>query len=196
MKVVELISEMPQTIPDLNHSDVKMDLEFCLQNINHATLLEQKAEYVGLYHLQKNGLEYYFIFNENNSLNEKVEYFVKVSNVQLDKSVIPSYPVKQSLVYKNKQSVFTAGVAKKIFWNYLFTKNNCIVSDSQQTDDGKAFWSYIVNDAFEKGLKVRIINSNDNTYTDLGSINDLASLDSKIWGKAKWFQRMVIAIYK
>ena len=70
-----------------------------------------------------------------------------------------------------------------------------MVSDSQQTEKGLDFWVHVVADAFEKGLTVRVIDSNDKTFIDVTTAQEFDKLRNTIWGTKPWFQRKLIAIF-
>ena len=87
-------------------------------------------------------------------------------------------------------------VSVLIFWDILFKEYECLISDNQQTDNGKQFWEYRVVEAFNKGLIVRLINTNDNTFIDIKDQHQLENLNKNIWGTSKWFQRIILVIFK
>jgi len=103
---------------------------------------------------------------------------------------------RQILIHRfANASVYAVGIGATIFWDYLFPEYSCLVSDIQQTQDGKKFWEYRIKEAFEKNKTVRMINSENKEYQDINTLEDLASLNSQIWGKTKWFQRIIIVIF-
>jgi hypothetical protein len=98
--------------------------------------------------------------------------------------------------YRGIGGAATTGVGKMIFWDHLFPKYHCIVSDNQQTTDGIAFWNYRIQEAFERDLVVRLVDTNDRTYKDVNNFDELSRLRDEIWGPSKWFQRIILMIMK
>ena len=70
----------------------------------------------------------------------------------------------------------------------------CMVSDSQQTDSGRGFWEYRIDEAFEKGFVVRMLDTNSNTSVVLKSREDLWELSDQIWDMRSWFTRIILSI--
>jgi hypothetical protein len=68
---------------------------------------------------------------------------------------------KQSSVafHKDADRGALKGLATKIFWDYLATKNNVAVTDSQQTLSGASFWRKLLNTG--SGYLVALV---DDTY--------------------------------
>lgn len=190
---MEDIYESPQSI-QLNPFEIKSTIKEIKDNLNSSNTIEVYSPTVSLLLLVLPKHSYYFLWNKE---TKNVEYLVRFR--QIDIPNLPHKPVRQLLVYRDKlaskDSPFSAGFAKKIFWNKLFKTYQCCVSDSQQSDDGKEFWRYIIVDSFDKGLTVRILNTNDKTYQDIHSMEEFSLLDNKIYGTSSWFTRMLIAIY-
>jgi len=134
---------------------------------------------------------YYFVYNSN---TRGIEYFVRHRKVDLG-NLLPIKPGRQVLVKRTKASVLTAGIAAKVFWNYLFPEYHCLVTDSQQTEKGREFWSYMIKEAFERGKTVRIINTNDRTFVEPKDVHEFDNMSLQIWGSVAWFQRMAVAIF-
>jgi hypothetical protein len=196
-KKLSVISEMPQIIGDLNHYDVvdvQRECERSLKNRSAKEIMGLGGN-AKLYHIGDLKSGVYF-----SAVNEiTIGYFAKYSNVLMDKTLSPStQTIRQVLIksYRDVGGSATTGIGKMIFWDYLFPQYNCIVSDSQQTTDGVAFWNYRIQEAFGKNLVVRLANTNDKTYKDVTNYSELSDLNNDIWGPSKWFQRVIIMIMK
>jgi hypothetical protein len=128
-----------------------------------------------------------------------IGYFAKYSNVLMDQTVAPSTQTMRQVLIKSYRGIggaATTGVGKMIFWDHLFPKYHCIVSDNQQTTDGIAFWNYRIQESFERNLVVRLVDTNDRTYKDVNNFDELSRLQGEIWGPSKWFQRIILMIMK
>ena len=197
MKVKEIIEEEPpQSIPVLDRDEIAKSIHFCLQHVNSAKEIESITTHVKLYQVDISGVGYYFVYDDKKTNDERIQYFVKYSTVDFSKSIIPSKAMRQVLVWRNPTNATVVGIAKDVFWNHLWPKYKCLASDSQQTTDGQRFWSSAVGSALQKGLTVRIINTNDNTFKDTTSLDDFSEAVPGTWGTTKWFQRMIVIIFE
>jgi hypothetical protein len=95
---------------------------------------------------------------------DKIDYLVNFTKVEQHEKVLP-----------NK-----VGIRQVLIKRF---PNECLISDNQQTDNGKQFWEYRVVEAFNKGLTVRFINANDNTFVDIKDQRQLENLNKNIWDK-------------
>ncbi len=200
IKLAELLTETPQTIPPMDAEYVVVGIDDCLKNMGSAVIVEKFDKHAALYELQLKGVGYYFVMNSNQSGRDRIEYFVRFKGVKFDKTLVPGgQAVRQVLLWRNKtsaSSVYSVGIARKVFWELLFPRYRCLASDNQQTDDGKKFWSSAVGSALDDGLTVRIVNTNDRTFDDVTSKEDFIEKAATTWGTARWFQRMIIVIFE
>ena len=190
-----------ESMPQLTKETIsKQEIEDVIDDISHhyekATVVENYPTKVDGWELKKiqlNTVTYFFA----ESPAHEVVYFVRIRKVE--NSLLPRPANRQVLVWRKKTGEvmsFLNGIAKWVFWNFVFGQHQCAVSDTVQTEEGARFWTYIVQDALEKHNRVRVINTNDNTFKDYSSYSQFVKDDGKIWGTAEWFTRMVIAVYK
>lgn len=197
MRATEILGETPQLITSLDSHDIRDTINVCLHNINNAPVVERYGSHTGLYDLNIGSTGYYFIADDSRVNADKIVYFVKYQTVEMPAGTLPNVKsVRQVLVWRNRDSIYTGEVAKEIFWEKLFPRFNCLVSDSQQSPDGKRFWLVAVKHALTNGLKVRIVNTNDRSFQDISGIDQFNDLESTTWGSANWFQRVIVAIFK
>lgn len=195
LKLIEgiLNLESPQMI-DLDPFEVSSASKEIKDNLSKSEVIEQHSDEVSLRHLPLRKHSYYFLYDS--SLKE-VTYFVRYRQIELG---LPSCSsaTRQVLVYRNKSinSGFRAGIAQEVFWNYLFPKTGCLVSDSMQSQDGRSFWEYVVKSAFERNLSVKLINTNNQTIEDCSSLTEFNNKVKELYGSSKWFQRFLIAVTK
>jgi hypothetical protein len=166
----------------------------CIKSLNNdrARVIKKLGSNSTLYQYEKdinNGL--FFL-----ATDKTIDYLVRYKTVELSVDVLPHRFASRQVLIKRfpTSSIHSAQLGADVFWNYLFPRTKCLVSDTQQTVDGKSFWEYRIKEAFEKGLNVRLINTNDNTFEDVTNAEELHQLSSTIWGPSKWFQRIVLAI--
>jgi CTP:phosphocholine cytidylyltransferase-like protein len=187
------LNEMPQIIHSLGKYDTENTRQRCLMSLKNgsASFVESLSSSASLYKIGNDNAGIYFSI-----LNNSVGYFADYKKVQMSDLLVPSeHGIRQVLInsYSNMGPA-KIGVGKLIFWNHLFPKFHCLMSDSQQTETGRAFWEYRIVEAFERNLTVRMVDTNDKTFVELSSIDDLHSLSSKVWGTQNWFQRIILII--
>lgn len=195
MKSSEFIIEMPQIIPPLDGHDTESIRKFCLKNYRDkvAKSVELLSNTATLYHIGNNDSGIYF-----SELNGDIGYYAKYSNVQMHTKLVKhEYGIRQVLInsYPNMGPA-KIGVGKHIFWNYLYPIYNTLISDSQQTENGRSFWEYRIVEALERNIPVCMVNTNDLTRVEISSIDDIPHLQQSIWGTQNWFQRVVLIIGK
>ena len=183
MKIDDIITETPQLIAldNVNVVDAEKECKNALSSGNYE-IIEIFSKDTKLCHI--NGC--YFL-----ATNNTIGYLVKYSKVDMPGNLIPASATRQVLIKRFPDaSPYAAGIGAKVFWNYLFPKYNCLVSDSQQTQDGKRIWEYRIAEALDKNLTVRLINTNDKTFVDIKSKDEMEQVLKTAWGKQPWFQRM------
>lgn len=185
---------MPQIIEMTDDMDIELARQKCVNGLTtSATEVKRFNARTALYLLKTNEYNgYYFLAS-----NTEIDYFVEYKRVELSENVLPvKFGVRQILIHRfPTASAYATGIGADIFWNELLKEFNCLISDSQQTEDGKKFWHYRVKEALDKKMTVRMINSNDNSYVDVNTVDELDELAGGIWTKSKWCQRIVLVIY-
>lgn len=193
MKSSEFIIEMPQIITPLDRYDTEDTKQQCLTSYHRktATVVERLSNTATLYHIGDNDNGVYF-----SELGGDIGYYAKYTVVQMHHRVLPSeYGIRQLLInsYPNMGPAKT-GVGKHIFWNHLYPKYRALISDSQQTENGRSFWEYRIVEALQSNIPVTMVDTNDLTTVEILSFDDITRLQSSIWGVNNWFKRIVLII--
>lgn len=177
----------PQLIK-MNPMEIKHALEEIKTNFGRSKVVEQHSTKSALRHVDLPQHGYYFVYSN------QVDYFVRYKKVDLGKYGRAS---RQVLVWRNKAALnpFTVKVASHVFWDILYPTTD-LVSDSQQTEDGRAFWQYAIDRALETGQWVDLINTSDWTATSISNKLELEDVMPKAWGTSSLFQRYVFLIHK
>jgi len=102
--------------------------------------------------------------------------------------------ISQIQVWRNMGNPLTEGLAKKIFFDFLFPKAECVVTDKQQTSYGRTFWELRIADAIARNLPVYLCDQNTRTKKRLNSYDDFTDLADGWWGDDPKFQAKKIAI--
>lgn len=188
----QILSEMsPQRI-SLNYGYVKEYLEDIIRNIDKAKLISTEVQDVGFYSLTTLKGKYLFLYKD-----KTIFYFVryiKINNFPNMNNV----PFRQCLVWRNKhtRTAATVGFAKKVFWDILFKKFKAVVSDSQQSKDGEGLWDILIQEALLKGYCVKVHNTNDKSYKEHYTWENLVNDKDSHYGDSGFYQRFVISIEK
>lgn len=105
--------------------------------------------------------------------------------------------VWQSLVWSYPPAAYIAGIPQQIFFENLLPKFGTIITDSQQTWDGKRFWQLRLAEAFEKKLNVYFYDFQTHEIIKIENYVDFRKLSqaNDIWGPSDKHQmkRMVIS---
>lgn len=188
----ELLNEMaPQRI-QLSYGYVKEYQEDILNNIEKAKLLSVESRDVGFYSLTTSKGNYYFLYKDR-----IIYYFVHYKEFPGFKNISKT-PFRQCLVWRNKvnRTGATVGFAKKVFWDILFKKYNAVISDLQQSNEGEGLWDNLIQQAFEKGYIVKVHNTNDKSFKEYTSFDDLDNDKDSHYGDSNFYQRFIISIEK
>ena len=196
MKIKDILKEAPQLIDKLDSVSIQQAEKDCTLSIKNSTCKEAEKlnDKTSLYLFSRSPISgCYFLATE-----DKIDYLVNFTKVEQHEKVLPNkVGIRQVLIKRfPNASGYASGIGAHIFWDILFKEYECLISDNQQTDNGKQFWEYRVVEAFNKGLIVRLINTNDNTFIDIKDQHQLENLNKNIWGTSKWFQRIILVIFK
>lgn len=183
------LNEMPQLISKVDSMTIDQAEKECIFALKRglAKEISRLSNHTCLY--QISGC--YFLATDNH-----IDYIVKYQSVELNEKLLQSkYGIRQILIKRfSNASVFASGIGADIFWNHLFPMTKCLISDSQQTDNGKQFWEYRIAEAIKRKLTIQMINTNDNTSVEVKTMPELAKLQHEIWGTSKWFKRIILVI--
>jgi hypothetical protein len=134
--------------------------------------------------------DWYFAVN-----GERTVYAVRVGTVK----VLPINALCQVGVWAAKSGwAVPKRFAPTVFWDFLFVKAN-LISDSIQTEYGKAFWLNRIAEAFDKNLCVywvRIEGSSIKEVYRMGENARGVELLNKVWGDAVKMQEIRLLITK
>jgi hypothetical protein len=96
---------------------------------------------------------YYFLVSNRSG---RVVYFVRYRLVQSNGMKFG----RQVLVWRTKNTqgtISVSGLAKKVFNSYLLPRFGRLITDTQQTENGRAFWEFMLNEAFDNNTPVYVL---------------------------------------
>lgn len=73
------------------------------------------------------------------------------------------HAVTQVALWRDDTSTAVRGITERVFFDYLLSAWPSVVSDEQQTRDGKAFWIRRMAIAVERGYRVGLVDMRDQT---------------------------------
>lgn len=191
-KLIKQVYEMsPQLIPDIDRISLGKHAT-ALYHANRKAYVETDIKGLLFKGDTQNGV-YIFVHND------EVEYYVQYKSVSYQK-LLAGRMIRQVLVVRNKASVFSAGIAKHVFFDKLLSIYGTLVTDTQQTSDGHAFWQYTVKEALENPANFTVVlldrRASPNKAISIRTMDELDAYRNIIWGNDKSFQQMLIAISK
>lgn len=124
-----------------------------------------------------------------------VEYFANYKSKSYQ-SLLKGRMIRQVLVQRNEFSIDSANIPKKVFFDYLLPTFGTIVTDEEQTNDGKKFWLHATSEALDQPEKytVYILNKNKGKTTKIEDNDHFKTLTDNIWGDTDCFKNIWIAI--
>jgi len=194
-KIAESLSELVETpqaispIDDHALEDSKTNAIVArkLLSDRRKKILRELAPGITLYSLPQK----YFVVDAR-TLPPKIIYYVKYEIQNL--GFISRKAASQVLVWKASGYPATSGLPADIFFERILPKTGTIVTDYQQTPNGKRFWGDRIGTALDSGKFVYYVNFQPlRVIKRISSIDDLRSLDKEIYGgHQKYRQRRVI----
>jgi hypothetical protein len=170
---------------------LKDDCSAALKN-GSETVVKKFDQHTTLFHVQVASGGIYFLKSDD------FDYLCRYREVELPPTTLPgkSRGIRQVLIHRCRSvNVHASGIAHDIFWNMLLPKHGVLVSDSEQTEDGRRFWFFQIGEALKRGLTVRFIDTNSGTFEEANTPSELNRLMSSSYGPSTWFRRFVIAIF-
>lgn len=120
-----------------------------------------------------------------NDLLKSVAYYnqVVITNI-VD---LKCRPATQNLVWRStdiRHSAVLRDVAQKVFFNYILSRYDVILSDNQQTGEGKFFWQRQMSTALALGLHVYYYQMMSGSLVDVPDQDALDALSDQLWSES------------
>lgn len=184
---------MTTPVSHSDSSDLRAECWTALQNKS----AEHEEKYKGG-DIWKTPTLYFLVDARSGSGVDSIVYAVRHKTVHFSEKQIPSgKAARQVLIKRFSNGVpSSAVIAEYVFWKKIFPRYGIVVSDSIQSQDGRSFWLRQINKAFEDGMRVTLLDTNDQSKKSYSSYEEFANDTDKIWQAKPWFQRKIIAISK
>lgn len=191
MNLNDIICETPMLIGEWSPEELENDdqnAELYYQLLPLAKHELYKIDDIASIYLHNNTL-----FCLDTSIN-RVTYEMQF---KLGKNIKLGQYVWQASVWRNLSVPNTLGWPEKIFFEYLLPTYHVIITDSQQSFDGRKFWMNRIANAFNRNLNVYYCDFSSNKLTKIEDSHHWVDFHRKtpyIWSKqpASKMKRMVI----
>lgn len=135
----------------------------------------------------------YYIFIKE----DVIYYFVRYKSLSYS-NLSNNRMMRQVLVQRFNSSTASVGIPKIVFFDYLLPTFGTIVTDTEQTADGKRFWMSAVVEALNNPSKYEVYifdRSNvKNSVIKINSLEHFETFENTIWGDSEMFKYKLIAI--
>jgi hypothetical protein len=101
----------------------------------------------------------------------------------------------QKKLWRDRLDARSRSIPVNVFWKYVFTMVNRVMTDDLQTMKGSNFWINLVVDSFAKGIKVGIYLSDEDKVHEVTDAQFKQLLNKKqIWGYSPDFRKVRVII--
>ena len=163
------------------------------------TLLSKKSPKFLEHYPDANGGELFSVGDNTNGYyylkaDDSIIYFVRYRSVKANGNSFG----RQVLVARQRSNILSTGVALHVFFKYLLPRFGALVSDTQQTQHGKAFWDYAIASAFKRSFIVYFLDrrSTPNRLIQMSTPKDVNQNSKEIWGTDQGHLRTHVVISK
>lgn len=192
MKITDILCETPMLIGEWTPEELDNDE----QNAELYRQLLPIAKHV-LYKIDDNAS----IYLHNNTLfclDTSIKRVTYEMQFKIGNNIKLGRYVWQASVWRNLSVSNTLGWPEKIFFEYLLPAYHVIVTDSQQSFDGRKFWMNRIANAFVKNLNVYYCDFSSNKLTKITDNYhwvEFHRMNPSIWTNqpASKMKRMVIS---
>ncbi len=201
MLMEELLFEMPQSIEptEFNLNDPKVNKRHAREFLKDSEREQLEAISGGTLYKIGNKI---MLIDEDSELAPRLLYYVQWKDIF--HKFVGRRAASQIAVWRDQDEPATAGVAQRIFFDYLLPIYGVMITDTMQTPDGRRFWINRIGDAFKKHLHVYYLNlmqpsGGRDAQRELIEIHDEAefsklSREKEFWGRPDLFRARKILI--
>ena len=180
----EFLLEMPRKIKPLKNTEEKVAKVW--------SAIKASNDFT---ELKKPGLNGYHMIEKDDQLLivspdwTRCVYYVNLETV----TNLGNKAIRQIYVWsaKDRQSGASSGL---MFWDTLLPMFGCIVTDTEQTDDGESFWLRRLQEAFRFGYNVSWIDARTLEVKHMKDIDEVHSNSELIWGTTSKHSNQLLMI--
>ena len=186
---------MPKMINSLNSAEVEGMTSFINNNRENSVKICEHHE-LDVFCVAGSGFEiFYACWREK---PEIIVYASKVRKIEQHVELVPQGFAGRQVLIKKFDGSAVRKISSFIFWEVIFKKYGVVISDAEQTADGKGFWMYRLTEAFRNGLVVRLLNTESRQVKIIRGEQELQQLmlNNEIWDSRNWFTRIILSVSK
>ena len=194
MQVMVSVS-MPELIEDTSFD---LDDETVRKNLLSRLLDKSSMELVGTY----KGLNFYVTGRNSNGgywflldkTGSDLAYVCRFVTLGASSMQFKSKVITQVAVWRNFDVYVSRAFPAYIFFRMLLPKYGVVMTDNQQTKDGRRFWQARMGDALHKGLFVYTFDQNTRDLHRLHNTDDIDDAAPYLWKKDPKFRTRRVLI--
>jgi hypothetical protein len=186
---------MPELIEDTSFD---LDDETVRKNLLSRLLDKSSMELVGTY----KGLNFYVTGRNSNGgywflldkTGSDLAYVCRFVTLGASSMQFKSKVITQVAVWRNFDVYVSRAFPAYIFFRMLLPKYGVVMTDNQQTKDGRRFWQARMGDALHKGLFVYTFDQNTRDLHRLHNTDDIDDAAPYLWKKDPKFRTRRVLI--
>lgn len=114
----------------------------------------------------------------------------------LRRTWLPKQSTTQVALWRGGSVLLPRATSSKLFFTIVFKRTGCMLSDRLQTEEGKRFWLDRMGDAIEDGLHVGLADFDNQTVTEVSTVDEINDLANISWGLEPKFRNKRWMIWK
>lgn len=184
MRAMEILVEMPQLVDatDFNMMDSLTNRQLTDRLLKSSREIIREDDRMMLFRTGKKDGSYALL----NKLTGKIDYWVRYQ--EMTKRLI-GQSVTQVILWRDRTSPLTDGITREIFNGHLLRNWPTIMSDAQQTKDGRDFWIARMATAHGQGYRVGMANLLEHRIEWCeGDVQEWLREQMSLWGDTEKFQ--------
>ncbi|SDZ93863.1 hypothetical protein [Marinobacterium iners] len=136
-----------------------------------------------------------FVLNHE---TKRVALFNRIEKTNYHLDGISDKPVKQAMIWRQNRkadSVATRDVVEAVFFRKLVHEYNIVVSDCEQTRNGKRMWERLLDIAIDtEGLMAAVGDAINGKVTRIHNEKELAAQEKWLWGQMDFHRERLAVI--
>jgi hypothetical protein len=133
-----------------------------------------------------------------NHVAKRVALFNRIEKTDIHLDGISDKPVKQAMIWRQNRkadNVATRDVVEAVFFGKLVKEYNIVVSDSEQTRNGKRMWERLLDIAMDTdGLMAAVGDARNGKITQIHNEKELAAQEKWLWGQMDFHRERLAVI--
>jgi hypothetical protein len=133
-----------------------------------------------------------------NHATKRVALFNRIEKTDIHLDGISDKPVKQAMIWRQNRradNVATRDVVEAVFFGKLVQEYNIVVSDSEQTRNGKRMWERLLDIAmYTDGLMAAVGDASNGKISQILNEKEMAAQEKWLWGQMDFHRERLAVI--